>query len=120
MIDLGRGWRKFKRGVKNGFSSSSSTNATATLGDGQGEVGGKKRGGVRRGWSQASSEGSEVDPSRAWRGSSEEPESPRYGGGESVDRTVENGDEDEEDDDEEETSRYCSFLSFREPDDRRS
>ncbi|GAA5944356.1 uncharacterized protein JCM15063_006571 [Sporobolomyces koalae] len=108
VIDLGRGWRKFKRGVERGFGASPnpSTNV-ANAGRAQ------RGGGVRRGWSTASSEGSDADPSRAWRGS-EEPESPRgptrglLGAGVDSD-----GVEDDEDDEEERETRYSTFYPHR-------
>ncbi|GAA5948371.1 hypothetical protein JCM3765_001391 [Sporobolomyces pararoseus] len=105
VIDLGRSWRRFKKTV-----SKRLTNSTG----GDSSSGGDRRGGVRRGWSTASSEGSEADPSRAWRGNSEEPITPRGGGGNSsYGNGQDHDDEDEEEEEEEPTSRYSTFYPHR-------
>jgi len=104
VIDLGRGWRKFKKGVQKGFQSNGNSSAESSEESGGG---GRRKREVRRGWSN-SSEGSETDPSRAWRGS-QEPESPRLETG-----TRGNGvlsDDEEEVDDEGQTSRYVLFKT---------
>lgn len=103
VIDLGRGWRKFKKGVQRGFQSNGGNSSAESSEESGG--GGRRKREVRRGWSN-SSEGSETDPSRAWRGS-QEPESPRLETG-----TRGNGvlsDDEEEVDDEGQTSRSVSF-----------
>jgi hypothetical protein len=98
VIDLGRGWRKFKKGLKNATSGNNNKSNNNGVG---------KRNQVRRGWSAASSEGSEADPSRAWRGTSEEPVSPKFG----TTRQMHNDDDEEdrdEDDDEEDEEEITS------------
>ncbi|GAA5900728.1 uncharacterized protein JCM6883_004637 [Sporobolomyces salmoneus] len=107
VIDLGRGWRKFKKGVKKGLANA--TGGTG-LSEEEEQGGGKngRGGGMRRNWSTASSEGSEADPSRAWRGSSEEPE---IGGRRSGPQDLE--DDEDEDEEEEQTSRYSTFYPHR-------
>ncbi|GAA5821044.1 hypothetical protein JCM11491_006464 [Sporobolomyces phaffii] len=116
VVDLGRGWRKFKRGVRRGFSNATGGGGGGESGsvetDGEGGGNATRGGGVRRGWSTASSEGSEADPSRAWRSASEEPpagtrdyERRHRGDGEDED--------DDDDDDDEHGSRYPTFYPHR-------
>lgn len=100
VIDLGRSWRKFKRGVKKSLANATGGNASSE----DGHI--DRRGKVRRGWSTASSEGSEADPSRAWRGTSEEPPTTTTNLRGSYGHGNEDDDEDEDDEEEEEpTSR---------------
>ncbi|GAA6059229.1 hypothetical protein JCM10212_006622 [Sporobolomyces blumeae] len=105
VIDLGQRWRNFKRAARRGVNGIVGNDDTDVGNESiaRGERSRGKR--VRRGWSRSSNT-SEEDPSRAWRGS-EEPESPGRSLG------AQSDDEDEEHDEDGQVSRYSTFYPHR-------